>query len=95
MVKEGWRPPAAAVLHWDGKLMDTLDGATTEERLPVLVSGIGGTKLLGVPAVPHPEPLKAGEGIAKAAVGLVKEWQAEECIVAMCFDTTAVNSGQR
>ena len=90
-MKEGWSPPPTAVLQWDGKLMTTLDGASKEERLPVLVSG----KLLGVPAIPKAEPLKAGEGIAKAAVGLVKQWKASEGIVAMCFDTTNINAGQR
>ena len=74
--------------------MSTLDRTSKEERLPVLMSGIGGTKLFGVPAVPRPEPLKGGEGIAKAAVGLAREWKAEDSIVAMCFDTTTINSGK-
>lgn len=34
--------------------MDTLDCASKEERLPVILSGIGKTKLLGVPAIPPP-----------------------------------------
>ena len=47
-----WKPPSVANLHWDGKLMQTLDASSTTERLPILLSGIGGTKLLGVPAIP-------------------------------------------
>ena len=92
-VKEAWTPPPAGVLHCDGKLMATLDGGGKEERLPVLISGDGGTKLLGVPQLPPAEPLQVGEHIAAAAVGLVKEWAAEDSIVGMCFDTTNVNSG--
>ena len=49
--KRDWKPPEIALLHWDGKLMLTLDGSKKEERLPVLLSGIGGTKLLGLPAL--------------------------------------------
>ena len=40
------------VVHWDGKLMASLDYKDTDDRLPVLVSGVNGTKLLGVPALP-------------------------------------------
>ena len=63
------------------------------QGLPVLISGDGGTKLLGVPQLPPSEPLQVGEHTAAAAVGLVKEWAAEDSIVAMCFDITAANSG--
>ena len=31
--------------------METLDGRTKEERLPILLSGAGGMKLLGVPQI--------------------------------------------
>ena len=74
--------------------MSTLDGSSKEERLPVLVSGIGGTKLLGVPAISKAAPLEGGDAIAKAAVGLAKEWEAKESIVGMCFDTTNLNAGK-
>ncbi len=38
-IKENWKPPHKGILHWDGKLMETLDGIGKEERLPVLISG--------------------------------------------------------
>ena len=41
-IKSTWTPTDTALVQWDGKLMDTLDGASTEERLPILLSGIGG-----------------------------------------------------
>ena len=59
-IKTNWTPPPVALLHWDGKLMDTLDGGVKEERLPILLSGLGGTKLLGVPALPHKSSENAG-----------------------------------
>ncbi|RXG61615.1 hypothetical protein Avbf_14231, partial [Armadillidium vulgare] len=41
------------VVHWDGKLIATQDSKDTDDRLPVLVSGFNGTKLLGVPPLPR------------------------------------------
>ena len=38
-IKENWIPPAKGVIHWDGKLMQTLDSFGKEERLPTLLSG--------------------------------------------------------
>ena len=50
LIHKDWVKPTKAFLHWDGKIMDSLDKAENEERLPVLVSGVGGVKLLGVPS---------------------------------------------
>ena len=38
-IKTNWKPPAKGIVHWDGKLMQTLDGVGKEERLPILLSG--------------------------------------------------------
>ena len=75
--------------------MSTLAGGGTEERLPVLVSGEGGTKLLGVPALPELEEGDAvGRLIAEATVGMLQQWDCQDCIKGMCFDTTASNTGK-
>ena len=95
-VRAEWTPPAVGVVHWDGKAMPSLRGGpSTEERLPVLVSGTGGTKLLGVPALPK----GLGEGqtggaIADATMALLQERNAKDCIAAMAFDTTSANTGK-
>ena len=40
-VKDSWSPSIIAILHWDGKLMESLDNKNIrEERLPILLSGI-------------------------------------------------------
>ena len=39
-IKKNWRPPTKGIVHWDGKLMQTLDGCGKEERLPILLSGV-------------------------------------------------------
>ena len=74
--------------------MATLGGGGKEERLPVLVSGGGNTKLLGVPALPPKDPdTPMGTLIADAVVGVLEEWGAKDDVVGMVFDTTSVNTG--
>ena len=92
-IKENWTPPSIANLHWDGKLMATLDGASQQERLPVLLSGVGGTKLLGVPAIPHKSTEKTGDLISEVSIELIEEWNCAECVAGMVFDTTSSNTG--
>ena len=60
-IKQNWAPPRISVLHWDEKLMSTLDNQyIQEERMPVLISGNGHTKLLGVPKLPTHSTDKQG-----------------------------------
>ena len=92
-IKRDWKPPEIALLHWDGKLMLTLDGAK-KERLPVLLSGIGGTKLLGVPALNSESVGPMGQQIASATLSLLIQWQCKDSVCGMVFDTTASNTGK-
>ena len=75
--------------------METLDGSSSkEERLPVLVSGVEGPKLLGVPSLPPAAPRQPfGDLIAAETVRLLQEWGAADSIRGMVFDTTSTNSG--
>ena len=92
-INQDWTPPSKGVIHWDGKLMDTLDHSGIEDRLPILISGIGGAKLLGVPALPHKSSEKAGNLISAATVNLLTEWKCADSVIGMVFDTTATNTG--
>ena len=92
-MRSEWTPPEVGLLHWDGKQMSTLDGGGEEERLPVLLSGVGGTKLLGAPALPPRENQPMGDLIAEAAVGCAERWNCTSSVVGMVFDTTASNTG--
>ena len=72
--------------------MSTLTGGRKEERLPVLLSGEGDTKLLGMPALQQLQKGDAmGSAIAGASLALLQECC--ESVKAMCFDTTASNTG--
>ena len=88
---QSWSPPEVSLVHWDSKLMSTLDGAGTEERVPVLLSGVGGTKLLGVPALPADVPM--GQAIAQVTSEALQQWQAQTTVAGMVFDTTSSNTG--
>ena len=93
-VADNWTPSSTALVHWDGKQMSTLDGSSKEERLPVFLSGVGGTKLLGAPPLqPKDEDTPMGSIIADAVVKLLEDWGAKDIVVGMVFDTTSTNTG--
>ena len=94
-IAENWTPPCVGSVLWDGKLLSTLDNKDKSERLPVLVSGVGGTKLLGVPSIPHHSTESAGDLISAATVDLLQQWDCKNCVAGMVFDTTSANTGCR
>ena len=71
--------------------MSTLDGAGTGERVPVLLSGVGGAKLLGVPALPSDTPM--GLATAEVTCEALQRWNASQTVAGMVFDTTSANTG--
>ncbi|RXG56695.1 hypothetical protein Avbf_16886 [Armadillidium vulgare] len=84
------------VVHWDGNLMATLDPKDTDDRLPVLVSGVNGTKLLGVPPLPSSTTkadLKHGKVVSVATKNLLIDWKCDKNVIGMVFDTSS-NTGQ-
>ncbi|RXG72673.1 hypothetical protein Avbf_02847 [Armadillidium vulgare] len=96
-IKDKWNPSPKMVVHWDGKLMATLDSKDTDDRLPVLVSGVNGTKLLGVPPLPSSTTkagLKHGNVVSVATKNLLIDWKCDKNIIGMVFDTTSSNTGQ-
>ena len=91
-IAEKWTPPTVANMHWDGKPMEASDGVGKVERLPMLLTGIGGTKLLGVPAIRHKCSSFASSLIADAS-DLIKIWDCQNSLAGMVFDTTSSNTG--
>ena len=76
--------------------MFTLEGGGTEERLPVLLSGGGETKLLGAPALPPKDAnTPIGTIIATAVIEALDAWGVRDNVVGMAFDTTSANTGNR
>lgn len=79
------------VLHWDGKLLPDLVGRKKVERIAVLVSYNGTSKLLGAPKVLS----GTGENIAAAVYNQTIEWNIFDRIAAISFDTTSSNTGDK
>ena len=79
-------------IHWDEKLLKCGKAYTHKEHLAVLASSTNGklVKLLGI------TDLDSGTGLnqAKAVKNMLDEWNIEQRCVAMCFDTTASNTGK-
>ncbi|XP_074105378.1 uncharacterized protein LOC141531440 [Cotesia typhae] len=77
------------VVHWDGKMLNDLVGSKSVERLSVILTAFGTEQLLGVP--------KMNSGTAdnqtSAILSTLSEWGITNYVKAMCFDTTAVNTG--
>ena len=93
-IKEAWVAPSRGVVHWDGKLMDSLSNEySVEERLPILLSGVGGVKPLGVLAIPHKLSDKTGTHIGKATKEQLDAWDCAANVTGMVFDTTSSNTG--
>ena len=90
-IKNDFSVDVPLVVHWDGKLLQDLTGKKHVDRLPILVSGYGVNKLLGVPKLVG----GTGENTANAVSGALHEWGVADRVVAMCFDTTSSNTGHR
>ena len=89
MLKAEFSASVPLTAHWDGKLMEDLTSKEHVDRLPVLVSGVGVEQLLGVPKLPS----GTGKAQAEAVVDCLEDWEIVDRIAALCFDTTASNSG--
>jgi len=88
-IKSQFSTDVLLTVHWDGKLMEDLTSHEQVDRLPILVSGVGIEQLLGVPKLHS----GSGEEMAAAIANCLEEWNIESQVVAMCFDTTASNTG--
>lgn len=61
-----------------------------EDRLAILVSGQGITKILAIPKIAS----FSGNMQATAVYDAIVEWNLCDKVQLMCFDTTASNTGQ-
>jgi hypothetical protein len=77
-------------VHWDGKLLPDVTGKDKVDRLPILVSGQEVDQLLAVPKLLN----GTGEAMATAIHNALQDWNIDKHVRAMCFDTTASNTGK-
>ena len=80
----------AAVIHWDGKLLQAVTGKEMVDRLPIIITNGDSEQILAVPF------LESGTGAftAGAVYETLCEWGLRDIVKACCFDTTAVNTGK-
>lgn len=79
----------AAVIHWDGKILPAITGKEKVERLSFILTSGDKEILLGVPVLPD----STGKEQAAAVYQLLVEWGVYSEVKALCFDTTASNTG--
>ncbi|GBP55207.1 hypothetical protein EVAR_36789_1 [Eumeta japonica] len=77
------------VIHWDGKLLQDIVGSKSVDRLSVLLTAFGVEQLLGVPKMDS----ESAQNQTTAILRTLDEWGLSRYVKAMCFDTTAVNTG--
>ena len=70
-VRSDFEPSYPLIVHWDGKALAKMLGRRDAERPPVLVSGDGNEKLLGVPNI----NAGTGENEANSVYCLLQEWE--------------------
>ncbi|KAG0698584.1 hypothetical protein GWK47_026013 [Chionoecetes opilio] len=90
-IREEFRSGTPLVVHWDGKLVMDLTTKEHVDRLPIIISGIGGAQLLAVAKLGS----GTGESMAAAVVSALETWGVADQVVGMSFDTTASNTGRR
>jgi hypothetical protein len=88
--KDNFKCPEHVIVHWDGKIVQVMSGLT-EDRVAIVISSTDGLsgQFLASPAIPS----GTGRAQAVAVHDVCLQWEITENICAMCFDTTASNSG--
>ncbi|KAK3931222.1 Homoserine kinase [Frankliniella fusca] len=90
-IKQQFEPENCLLVHFDGKLFPSIkDSEKKADRLPIVVSGKGIEKLLGIPELPN----GSGLCIADAVVSHLNDWELAENVIGLVFDTTSTNSGR-
>ena len=89
IIKESFTSEVLLTVHRDGKMLPDLTGKDKVDRLPILVSGTGVTKQLGVPK----RPSETGKVMTEALLGRFEDWGITHRVQAMSFDKTSSNTG--
>lgn len=86
-------PNSTFTIHWDGKVLEDCTDTIQDKcnRLAIILSSCGNTKVLGIPKVVKQTGAIECEAIYSAAI----DWKVEFDIMAMCLDTTSSKSGPK
>ena len=91
-IKENFKPPDRATVHYDEKIMPDLSGQFGE-RLAIVLSG--NTKECRQGKLLSGKLIKNGTGETQAeeVVKTLEEWKCLKNVYCACFDTTSSNTG--
>jgi hypothetical protein len=82
--------PEVVTVHWNDKLLPGLDvRSSKEERLPILISFGDREQLLAVPNLDS----SSDKDQAKDVLNALHDWNLNDNVQIMCYDTTASNTG--
>ena len=84
---ESFKANTAMTVHWDGKLMLDLSMTEHVDRLCILISMMGVTKLSEIPKISP----GTGQAEAQAVNDTIRKWGPENWIHFMCFDTKSLS----
>ena len=87
--EERFQPTEPLTEYWDGKLLEGLVGKKHIDRLPILVSGHGISKLLGMPKLVS----GTGEIVVTSVFNTIVHWAITDQMSAI-YDTTTSNTWQ-
>ena len=90
-IKESFDPCCPLIVHWDGKMLCDFISDEKVNRLAVVVSGGGSSKLLAVTKLSS----ETGINIATSVLETLDNWGIKDRIQGMCFDTPVVNTGHK
>lgn len=76
-------------IHWDRKTVENITGHKLIERIVVKALVDDKEQILGCPPSG-----KKGIDVAETVLKLIEDWELQEYVVSLCFDTTYVNSGR-
>ncbi|XP_044579240.1 uncharacterized protein LOC123261589 [Cotesia glomerata] len=88
-LKDNFKAHDKYVVHWDGKILNDISESKFVDRLPIILTAFGTEQLLGVPKMNS----GSAENQTATILSTLNQWGIISYIKAMCFDTTAVNTG--
>lgn len=88
-LKDEFKTEDRYIVHWDGKILTDIVDPKSVDRIAILLSSMKVTQLLGVPKISK----GSAENHSVAILNTLNNWNVTPYIKAMCFDTTAVNTG--
>lgn len=89
-IRKQFSTNAVFTVHWDGKVLDDCTNVNqlTCNRLAIILSSNGNSKVLGIPKVAS----QTGVDEATAVYSALLDWNVQDNVMAMCFDTTSSNT---